>query len=92
MCTSTALTVSSCNAVLVQVVSIGQGREGESGTLIENAGLNPGDLVYVKDPWGELRLLLLQLPVKLAFCSASRSTHKRVRSALCYVWFECMRC
>ncbi|KAG5191883.1 hypothetical protein JKP88DRAFT_274868 [Tribonema minus] len=35
-----------------KIVSLGQGREGESGTLVENAGLKPGDLVYVKDPWG----------------------------------------
>lgn len=35
-----------------KVVSIGQGREGESGTQLENSGISVGDLVYVKDPWG----------------------------------------
>jgi hypothetical protein len=61
---------------IMQVVSIGQGREGESGTLIENAGLNPGDLVYVKDPWGELRLLLIPAIISGAciFCKESLRT------------------
>ncbi|CAN0211932.1 unnamed protein product [Phaeothamnion confervicola] len=35
-----------------KVISIGSGREGESGIVVPNAGIQPGDLVYVKDPWG----------------------------------------
>eukprot|EP00612_Vaucheria_litorea_P000592 CAMPEP_0171459054 /NCGR_PEP_ID=MMETSP0945-20130129/4487_1 /TAXON_ID=109269 /ORGANISM="Vaucheria litorea, Strain CCMP2940" /LENGTH=147 /DNA_ID=CAMNT_0011984987 /DNA_START=124 /DNA_END=567 /DNA_ORIENTATION=- len=35
-----------------KVVSMGPGREGESGNLVPNSGIKPGDLVYVKDPWG----------------------------------------
>ncbi|CAN0441877.1 unnamed protein product, partial [Discosporangium mesarthrocarpum] len=35
-----------------KVVSLGHGREGESGHITPNASLKPGDLVYVKDPFG----------------------------------------
>ncbi|CAM9895887.1 unnamed protein product [Sphacelaria rigidula] len=35
-----------------KVVSIGSGREGESGHVTPNDALNVGDLVYVKDPYG----------------------------------------
>lgn len=37
---------------LAKVVSVGAGGQGESGMVVENAGLAPGDLVYCKHPWG----------------------------------------
>lgn len=41
-------------AVIVgeQVVSVGHGREGENGHVTPNDAVKPGDLVYVKDPFG----------------------------------------
>ena len=35
-----------------QVISLGHGREGESGHVTPNDQVKPGDLVYVKDPFG----------------------------------------
>lgn len=35
-----------------QVVSVGSGREGESGYTSPNDAVKAGDLVYVKDPYG----------------------------------------
>jgi co-chaperonin GroES (HSP10) len=37
---------------LAKVVSVGTGGQGNSGLVVENAGLEPGDLVYCKHPWG----------------------------------------
>ncbi|CAM9384785.1 unnamed protein product [Chrysoparadoxa australica] len=37
---------------ICKVVSFGEGREGENGHVVDNMGLNVGDLVYVKDPYG----------------------------------------
>ncbi|CAM9840598.1 unnamed protein product [Ascophyllum nodosum] len=35
-----------------KVISLGHGREGESGHVTPNDQVKPGDLVYVKDPFG----------------------------------------
>ncbi|CAM9179726.1 unnamed protein product [Laminaria digitata] len=35
-----------------KVVSVGNGREGESGHISPNDAVQPGDLVFVKDPFG----------------------------------------
>ncbi|CAM9611827.1 unnamed protein product [Ectocarpus sp. 12 AP-2014] len=35
-----------------KVVSVGNGREGESGHVTPNDAVKPGDLVFVKDPYG----------------------------------------
>lgn len=35
-----------------QVISVGGGREGESGHVTPNDAVKPGDLVFVKDPYG----------------------------------------
>ena len=37
---------------VLQVVSVGNGREGESGHVTPNDAVKPGDLVFVKDPYG----------------------------------------
>jgi co-chaperonin GroES (HSP10) len=37
---------------LAKVVSVGAGGQGESGKVVENGGIQPGDLVYCKHPWG----------------------------------------
>lgn len=37
---------------LARVISVGSGLEGEAGCLTENKNLDPGDLVYLKFPWG----------------------------------------
>lgn len=37
---------------LARVISVGSGLEGEAGCLNENKNLEPGDLVYLKFPWG----------------------------------------
>lgn len=39
-------------ASTLQVLSMGEGREGESGHVTPNEAVKPGDLVYVKDPYG----------------------------------------
>lgn len=44
--------LASRGAFSLQVVSMGQGREGESGHVTPNDAIKPGDLVYVKDPYG----------------------------------------
>eukprot|EP00903_Cladosiphon_okamuranus_P007982 g7704.t1 len=35
-----------------KVISVGGGREGESGHVTPNDAVKPGDLVFVKDPYG----------------------------------------
>eukprot|EP01084_Bolivina_argentea_P183184 316150_1 len=37
---------------ICRVLSVGQGREAENGSLVPNQGIKVDDLVYVKDPWG----------------------------------------
>lgn len=37
---------------LARVVSVGQGQEGEGGHVSSLKDLSPGDLVYLKFPWG----------------------------------------
>lgn len=45
----------------MQVVSVGHGREGENGHVTPNDAVKPGDLVYVKDPFGIGESLLVSL-------------------------------
>lgn len=37
---------------LARVISVGSGLEGEAGCVTPNKDLAPGDLVYLKFPWG----------------------------------------
>lgn len=41
-----------CAPPPLQVISVGHGREGENGRVTANDAVKPGDLVFVKDPYG----------------------------------------